>query len=67
MAKGQRIWFTASPLYDTRGTVVGAIESIREITERKQVEDALHESEKRFRESQTSCPRLSLKLILTAT
>ncbi len=43
---GAVLWFTASPLYDTHGTVVGAIESIREITGRKRAEDALNESEK---------------------
>jgi len=39
--KGASIWFTASPLYDTRGVIVGAIESIRDITERKQAESEL--------------------------
>ena len=48
--QGSALWFTASPLFDTRGNIVGAIESIREITERKQAEEALYESEKRFRE-----------------
>ena len=33
--KGAHIWFTASPLIDTRGNVVGAIESIRDITAHK--------------------------------
>ena len=32
---------TASALYDSKGNIVGAIESIRDITERKQAEDAL--------------------------
>ncbi len=32
---------TASPLYDTKGTIVGAIECIRDITERKQAEEAM--------------------------
>ncbi len=47
---GAALWFTATPLYDTRGNIIGAIESIREVTERVQVKEALRESEKRFRE-----------------
>jgi two-component system, sensor histidine kinase PdtaS len=37
--KGASLWFTASPLYDTRGRLVGAVESIRDITARKTTED----------------------------
>jgi PAS domain S-box-containing protein len=33
--KGAHIWFTATPLIDTRGNIVGAIESIRDITAHK--------------------------------
>jgi|WetSurMetagenome_2_1015567.scaffolds.fasta_scaffold494677_2 two-component system, cell cycle sensor histidine kinase and response regulator CckA len=36
----------ASPLFDPRGKVVGAIESLRDITERKQLEDQLRQSYK---------------------
>ena len=43
------LWGKASPLYDTQGNIVGAIESIRDVTDRKQAEEALRESENRFR------------------
>jgi PAS domain S-box-containing protein len=43
---GAALWFTASPLFDRQGTIIGAIESIREITGRKRAEEALNESEK---------------------
>ncbi len=35
------MWAVASPLYDTRGDIVGAIESVRNISEMKMVEDEL--------------------------
>jgi hypothetical protein len=45
--KGKKsiLWAKASPLYDDRGTVVGAIESIRDITESKEAKDALKDRE----------------------
>ncbi|PKL60751.1 MAG: hypothetical protein CVV33_01055 [Methanomicrobiales archaeon HGW-Methanomicrobiales-4] len=46
---GKYLWVIASPLYDSNGNISGAIESIRDITFRKQVEDALRDSENRFR------------------
>jgi len=42
------IWATASPLRDDEGVIIGAIESIRDITERKEAEDALRDSERRL-------------------
>mgnify|MGYP005846382459 CR=1 FL=1 len=39
--KGAYHWCTASPLLDSEGNLVGAIESIRDITEHKQVEEKL--------------------------
>jgi PAS domain S-box-containing protein len=42
------VWATASPLRDDEGELIGAIESIRDITERKEAEDALKDSERRL-------------------
>jgi len=48
--KGKRafLWGKASPLYDTRGKIMGAIETIRDITDRKLAEEGLRESERRL-------------------
>jgi PAS domain S-box-containing protein len=45
--KGKRsvLWAKASPLYDDRGTVIGAIESIRDITEREELGDITEHQE----------------------
>ncbi len=39
--KGAFMWSIASPLFDTAGHIIGAIESIRDITDRKQALDRL--------------------------
>ena len=44
--KGVLLSGKASPLYDRTGKVVGAIESVRDITEFKQLESQLHQSQK---------------------
>lgn len=35
------VWGKASPLYDGRGNILGAIESVRDITRQKQIQDAV--------------------------
>ena len=48
--KGAHIWVTGAPLFDMLGNPSGAIESIRDITERKLAENALKQSEEKYRE-----------------
>jgi PAS domain S-box-containing protein len=46
---GAFISFTAAPLYDSKGHVAGAIESVRDITELRQMESALRNTEDQYR------------------
>ncbi len=46
--KGAYVFVTGTPLFDAQGNRVGAIESIRDITERKQMEEALEGSEQQL-------------------
>jgi PAS domain S-box-containing protein len=41
---GIYLWGKASPIYDVEGNLAGAIESIRDVTEHKKAEIALHEN-----------------------
>ncbi|MBN2076760.1 MAG: PAS domain S-box protein [Dehalococcoidales bacterium] len=46
---GRWLHFTASPIKDDSGNIIGAIETLEDITERRVVEDALFESEQSYR------------------
>ncbi len=56
--KGKRayLWGKASPSFDNRGNIVGAIESIRDITDRKQVEESL-----KYREQELEANNIQLQ------
>jgi len=42
---GRWLFFTAAPLCDANGAIIGAIETLQDITERKTVDDALMEAQ----------------------
>ena len=61
--KSRILWGKASPLYSGEGKVVGAIESIRDVTERKELEKAIQESEEQFRKMFEASP---LGMVMTS-
>ncbi len=47
---GKWLYFTAAPVRNVKGEIIGAVETLEDITKRKLAEEALRESERRFRE-----------------
>ena len=47
--KNRYVLFDAAPIYNTHGELIAAIETLQDITERKRAEEALQESESKFR------------------
>jgi len=48
-SSGRWLYFTAAPIRDAEGRIVGAIETLQDITEQKRAEDNLRQSEERYR------------------
>jgi PAS domain S-box-containing protein len=46
---GKWLFFTAAPLMDDDKKITGAIETLQDVTERRRAEEALRDSEKRYR------------------
>jgi diguanylate cyclase (GGDEF)-like protein/PAS domain S-box-containing protein len=47
--RGRWLYFTAAPLRNAAGEVIGAIETLQDVSERRRAEEALRESEERYR------------------
>jgi len=48
--KGQYLWGTASPIYDSTGRLLGAVECLRDFTEQRRIREALYISERQLRQ-----------------
>jgi len=48
--KGAYLWSTAAPLMDRNGSIAGFIQSIRNVSDRKRAEQALKQSEEKYRQ-----------------
>src|SRR6185503_7334267 len=51
------IWLTVSPILDKAGNIIGASKIARDISERKRSEEALRESEARYRKAAAEAAR----------
>lgn len=58
---GAHLWGVASPLYDLNGQRCGAIETLRDITEQKRMQEALRASERQYRELVTLANSIILR------
>lgn len=47
--KGAYLWASASKLFDSKGDIVGAIESVRDVTDWKRAQQQIQESEEKYR------------------
>lgn len=50
------LWGRAAPLHDSAGNLIGAIETVRDITDRKQIEDQLRDSQRQLADIIESLP-----------
>jgi diguanylate cyclase (GGDEF)-like protein/PAS domain S-box-containing protein len=54
--KGKWLLFTATPIFDDKGQVAGAIEILQDITEKKLIAEKLKKSEERYRKLVNTSP-----------
>ncbi|WP_321418488.1 ATP-binding protein [uncultured Desulfobacter sp.] len=59
--QGAYLWGVASPLYDQDGNRSGAIETIRDVSDQKRLEETLSESERKYREVVTLANSIILR------
>lgn len=61
--KGGYVWITAAPILDGDNKIAGAIESIRDITQIKQTERNIRESERRLSTLMNNLPGMAYRIV----
>lgn len=61
--KGGYAWITAAPILDGAGEIAGAIESIRDVTQIKQTERNIRESERRLSTLMNNLPGMAYRIV----
>ncbi|MCE5322704.1 EAL domain-containing protein [bacterium] len=61
---GKYCWAKASPLYDSDGNIVGAIETVRDISDRRKIEKDLLDSGERLKKQQAMLVELTHNKVL---
>ncbi len=59
--KGVYVWVIASPLFDIKGNIVGAVESLRDVTDRKRAEEKLRGLNREITRANKKLKQLSLR------
>ncbi len=58
--RGAYLWIMAAPLRDAEGRVIGGLECIRDVTDRRRAEESLREGEARFKAIVTNSPNATV-------
>lgn len=60
--KGGHVWITAGPILDADNQIIGAVESIREVTQIKQAERKIRRSERRLATLMRNLPGMAYRI-----
>lgn len=61
--KGGYVWITAAPILDSNKQILGAIESIRDVTQIKQAERKIRQSERRLSTLMSNLPGMAYRIV----
>lgn len=63
--QGGYVWITAAPILDSNNNIAGAIESIRDVTQIRQAERRIRQSERRLSTLMSNLPGMAYRIVRT--